>query len=232
MKLLGALTLLLSILSASRAGPINSTLTRHHAGGGGGLCDYSRQHCTHLIGAFCPECDAYGNFLPLQCSGSTGYCWCVDTITGEDILHTSVLPGVMPPDCGNDGGCPSGWSSFGHQCFQFIDAPKTWAEAEFYCQFDRANLASVHSYEENHFIQSLTRGDTHHFPQTWIGGSDAVRQEFWMWTDGSEFHYENWGSDDSSGKTERCLKMNYQYDLKWGAASCNDTLPFVCSKNV
>jgi len=26
--------------------------------------------------------------------------------------------------------CPSGWSRFGHRCFIFIDAPKTWAEAE------------------------------------------------------------------------------------------------------
>ncbi|XP_053574632.1 HLA class II histocompatibility antigen gamma chain isoform X1 [Bombina bombina] len=29
------------------------------------------------LGAFLPECDEQGNFKPLQCWRSTGYCWCV-----------------------------------------------------------------------------------------------------------------------------------------------------------
>uniref|UniRef100_A0A8C7Y840 C-type lectin domain-containing protein n=1 Tax=Oryzias sinensis TaxID=183150 RepID=A0A8C7Y840_9TELE len=73
-----------------------------------------------------------------------------------------------------DSGCPHEWTRFGQQCFIFINSPKTWAEAEAYCQFDGSNLASIHSYEENHFLQSLTRADTHNFPQAWIGGTDTM----------------------------------------------------------
>ena len=31
------------------------------------------------LGAFVPQCDGAGQYEPLQCHGSTGYCWCVDT---------------------------------------------------------------------------------------------------------------------------------------------------------
>lgn len=43
-----------------------------------------------------------------------------------------------------------------------------------YCLFEGANLVSIHSYDENHLIQALTKGDTHNFPETWIGGHDAI----------------------------------------------------------
>jgi len=32
-----------------------------------------------LGGPFVPQCDRTGQYEPLQCHGSTGYCWCVDT---------------------------------------------------------------------------------------------------------------------------------------------------------
>jgi len=38
-----------------------------------------------LIGAFIPECEDDGGFSAIQCHGSTGYCWCVDTQTGSPL---------------------------------------------------------------------------------------------------------------------------------------------------
>uniref|UniRef100_A0A3Q1I481 C-type lectin domain-containing protein n=1 Tax=Anabas testudineus TaxID=64144 RepID=A0A3Q1I481_ANATE len=117
--------------------------------------------------------------------------------------------------------CPDGWSSYGGKCFIFIDTPKKWTEAEVYCRFDGANLASIHSEEENHFITSLTRGESHNFPQTWLGGFDAIHPGYWMWSDGSEFNYKNWcdnNQDDDEhenhhkqdkSKNKNCLRMNY-----------------------
>ncbi len=95
MKELGVYLTLCTLLNLSQAVPINSSLSRQT-----GLCEYVRQHSPNTIGAFVPQCDAHGNFLPQQCSGSTGYCWCVDIITGEEIPNTRTPPGTVPVNCG------------------------------------------------------------------------------------------------------------------------------------
>uniref|UniRef100_A0A2K6PXP4 Nidogen-2 n=1 Tax=Rhinopithecus roxellana TaxID=61622 RepID=A0A2K6PXP4_RHIRO len=46
-----------------------------------------------------PQCDEQGNFLPLQCHGSTGFCWCIDP-DGHEVPGTQTPPGSTPPHCG------------------------------------------------------------------------------------------------------------------------------------
>ncbi|KAM8921253.1 nidogen-2 [Pelodytes ibericus] len=49
-------------------------------------------------GSFTPQCDEKGNYTPLQCHGSTGYCWCVNS-NGEEVSGTKTPPGSAPPQC-------------------------------------------------------------------------------------------------------------------------------------
>ncbi|XP_063296068.1 nidogen-2 [Pelobates fuscus] len=51
-----------------------------------------------VLGGFIPECDEEGNYSPLQCHRSTGYCWCVDR-NGEEISGSRTQPGTSPPQC-------------------------------------------------------------------------------------------------------------------------------------
>ncbi|KAJ8341119.1 hypothetical protein SKAU_G00334100 [Synaphobranchus kaupii] len=51
-----------------------------------------------LIGAFIPQCDEEGHYRPLQCRGSTGQCWCVDS-TGQERAGTRTSPGTPPTNC-------------------------------------------------------------------------------------------------------------------------------------
>ncbi|XP_063055736.1 uncharacterized protein LOC134449623 isoform X2 [Engraulis encrasicolus] len=61
-------------------------------------CERERHNASGLIGAFVPQCDEQGRFRPLQCSGSTGYCWCVNS-QGQEINGTQVPPGSPKPNC-------------------------------------------------------------------------------------------------------------------------------------
>ncbi|KFO29717.1 nidogen-2 [Fukomys damarensis] len=67
-------------------------------------CKYQRhlaqaQHVYPGSRVHIPQCDEQGNFLPLQCHGSAGFCWCVDS-NGNEVPGTHVPSGSAPPHCG------------------------------------------------------------------------------------------------------------------------------------
>lgn len=47
------------------------------------------EQCGDRIGCFVSECEDNGSYKPVQCSGSTGYCWCVDAV-GRKIPNTNT----------------------------------------------------------------------------------------------------------------------------------------------
>ena len=56
---------------------------------------------TGLIGEFIPQCEDDGSYSPIQCWGSTGYCWCVDE-NGVEITGTSIPAWQGNPDCNQE----------------------------------------------------------------------------------------------------------------------------------
>uniref|UniRef100_A0A8C6URS8 C-type lectin domain-containing protein n=1 Tax=Neogobius melanostomus TaxID=47308 RepID=A0A8C6URS8_9GOBI len=83
-------------------------------------------------------------------------------------------------------GCTMGWSRFGTRCFKFFNSEKTWTMAEESCNNLGGNLASIHSDEENAFINGLINGPA------WLGGNDMDQEGVWRWTDGSPWDYTKW----------------------------------------
>uniref|UniRef100_A0A8C9XC92 Nidogen 1 n=1 Tax=Sander lucioperca TaxID=283035 RepID=A0A8C9XC92_SANLU len=47
------------------------------------------------VGQYIPTCDENGAYVPMQCHGSTGHCWCVDR-NGREIPGTRSGPGSRP----------------------------------------------------------------------------------------------------------------------------------------
>ncbi|KAF6720761.1 Ladderlectin [Oryzias melastigma] len=132
----------------------------------------------------------------------------------------------------NWGRCGKDWTWINNRCFRYMPAPKSWAQAERSCISMGATLASVHSIEEYHEIQSVTA--TYGYKQTWIGGSDAQEERVWLWTDASAFSYTNWcpGEPNDLGGSQHCLQMNFSHEKCWDDAVCSDLLPYICARKM
>ena len=55
-------------------------------------CDLELYKCDeHMIGGYCPKCTEDGNYESTQCHGSTGFCWCVESL-GQGRPSVDILP--------------------------------------------------------------------------------------------------------------------------------------------
>lgn len=50
------------------------------------------------VGVFYPACNPDGTYKPMQCNHSTGWCWCVDVSTGEQLDWETQ--NISELDCG------------------------------------------------------------------------------------------------------------------------------------
>uniref|UniRef100_A0A3Q1IKI0 C-type lectin domain-containing protein n=1 Tax=Anabas testudineus TaxID=64144 RepID=A0A3Q1IKI0_ANATE len=127
--------------------------------------------------------------------------------------------------------CPSGWTGYDGRCFLYVPTQMTWADAEKNCLYHGGNLASVHSFDEHHVIQSMILKLTHSYPLTWIGGSDAQQEGTWFWSDGTAFRLQYWapGQPDNMASAH-CLLMNFGDLKKFDDQPCSYRKASVCAK--
>ncbi|XP_031592033.2 ladderlectin-like [Oreochromis aureus] len=124
----------------------------------------------------------------------------------------------------------SGWTKYGNRNYRYINTPMTWAQAQRYCQYMNANLASVHNLWEYRMIQRVIYYATHTYKTTWIGGSDAQQEGYWFWIDGTRFRYAFWcrGEPNNLHRREHCMHMNFTGSKCMNDIPCNYRYPFVC----
>ncbi|XP_072222404.1 galactose-specific lectin nattectin-like [Leuresthes tenuis] len=151
--------------------------------------------------------------------------------SGLLIVDSDAGEAPVPPGCSS--GCPSGWTQFGSRCFIFYRTAKSWIDAEHFCMSIGGNLASIHSADENIFLSNLVKRVTGAHYHTWVGGSDAVAEKRWLWSDGSHFDYLRWfrGQPDNHKGNEHCLEINYGVTY-WNDGSCTGGRSFICAKKL
>nr|XP_058961641.1 uncharacterized protein LOC131788567 [Pocillopora verrucosa] len=126
--------------------------------------------------------------------------------------------------------CQEGWAYYKGYCYRRISSCDSWGGSQAACATLGANLPSIHSQEENVYIQSLHGGD-----HSWLGLSDRNTEGTFVWSDGSQFNFHYWASHQPNNfHDEDCVHTlgflaNHKY--KWNDVNCTDCHKFTCKKD-
>ncbi|XP_068460373.1 ladderlectin-like [Clinocottus analis] len=102
--------------------------------------------------------------------------------------------------------------------------------AEKSCQKMNANLASVHSLEEDEFVQRMILQENPYNPATWIGGSDCQQDNVWLWSNGKDSAFRNYCENQL--QEHGCILSNYRKTTCWVNQDCSLYQAYVCAFTV
>lgn len=120
--------------------------------------------------------------------------------------------------------CKVGWQEWNQACYKVSNGMTTFANASASCQQHGANLASIHSAQENEFVRNFSSGK-----DVFIGLSDAKIEGTFVWSDESTFAYTNWeiGEPDNDYGVGDCVIL-VAANAKWNDTPCSMWNEYVC----
>ncbi|XP_068726208.1 uncharacterized protein [Montipora capricornis] len=125
--------------------------------------------------------------------------------------------------------CPDNWIYFKGYCYQKVSSCDSWNNGQSRCAALGANLPSVHSQEENVFLQNLHNGEN-----GWLGLSDINSEGTFVWSDGTRFDFHYWATNQPNNfRNEDCvhtLGTLPAHRFKWNDVSCSSCHKYSCKK--
>lgn len=123
--------------------------------------------------------------------------------------------------------CEAEWSEFNGSCYKLFKNDYTWLQAMTSCIKEGSALTSVHSLEEENFLNDLAQNYRY-----WLGGYPDDDNYTWYWVDYTEFDYSH-NRDLDPGSTQCIMQENSYYGSGWDDHSCDSSsylYYYICKK--
>ncbi|XP_078382499.1 uncharacterized protein LOC144665190 isoform X3 [Oculina patagonica] len=126
--------------------------------------------------------------------------------------------------------CEKDWFYFRGYCYRKVAACDSWGSSQSKCSIQGANLPSIHSEEENVFVQSLHGGE-----KSWLGLSDINTEGKFVWTDGTATDFHHWAKyqPNNLGNQDCVHTLGFlkDHDYEWNDVNCTDCHRFTCKQD-
>jgi len=149
-----------------------------------------------------------------------------DSFTWKEVScaeHHTVLCKAAATVVKEPPNCAAGQTMFENFCFWAYDNRSyTWSQAEAECMNRGLQLASIHSQEEQDFVNGLTTSSL------WIGLTDLKSEGHFQWSDGTPLDFQHWDSDEPDGADNyNCVHTRNPYGY-WSDYDCDNRNGVVC----
>ena len=125
--------------------------------------------------------------------------------------------------------CEEKWKYFNGYCYRKVSSCDSWTNSQGTCAALGANLPSIHSQEENVYVQSLHGGE-----HSWLGLSDINTEGKFVWSDGTSYDFHYWAEHQPNNfHDEDCvhtLGFLQDHRYEWNDVNCSDCHRFTCKK--
>ena len=125
--------------------------------------------------------------------------------------------------------CEKDWFYFRGYCYRKVASCDSWSRSHGKCATQGANLPSIHSQEENVFVQSLHGGE-----KSWLGLSDINKEGKFVWTDGTSTNFHHWAKyqPNNLGNQDCVHTLGFLegHDYEWNDVNCTDCHSFTCKQ--
>eukprot|EP00063_Salmo_salar_P058172 XP_014033007.1 PREDICTED: asialoglycoprotein receptor 1-like [Salmo salar] len=147
-------------------------------------------------------------------------------------------------DCPKPMNCAKDWEYYEGKCYYFSPDELTWAQSRDECITRGGDLVIIGSLEEQKFLDQKigTKITTEPEDKFWIGLTDSINENEWLWVDGSSLSTsfwlgnsepDNWkGNHGEYPDGEDCVRMGEPGGTKegksWLDVNCNRTQRRIC----
>ena len=123
--------------------------------------------------------------------------------------------------------CQPGWDYFNGYCYFTSSTYTTWSNSLTKCSKMGSHLVTVHSQEENVYIQHRHNGE-----RSWIGFNDRSVKGSFVWTKKGTSSFRFWAPNRPNNYTDQdCVHtLGAKNGYTWSDSSCDNCFKFTCVK--